>query len=200
MKKKVLILVVLLGLLLVGLLIVYCKGLTENFTIKDMLKLNKSAGNTTVKNGTKVSENAVKLLKSDTNNTDDFKQKIQAIREHIKNKQKKMNLESVQSNDRTKLIANKKKQSNPEPFMAPSKLGAQGSCKFLASSACSKEYPVYLGASLGVPDESGMKLSCNSDLSKPAKGLAIINKGKLEAVVLLDTGEGYKQPPTIGNQ
>ena len=50
------------------------------------------------------------------------------IRNHIKEKNKTVeretNLEKIKTTDREKEIIKRKKNKNPEPFMAPSKLGA----------------------------------------------------------------------------
>jgi len=169
----------------------------ENF-LDSLLGLNKSVGKLTKNNKTKTNDISDKM--NNFLSTPDITQKIKDLKKQIKNnKTKIVTKKNVEETDKKNIIKikNNKKNKKPEAFMSPSKLGAMGTCRFLSSDTCSKEYPVYMGASLGVPDDSGMKLKCNSDLMKPAKGLAIINNGKLEAIVMLDKGEGYKTPPTI---
>ena len=180
----------------------------ENF-LDSLLGLNKSVGKLTKNNKTKTNDisDKMNIFLSDQNSNDatnnisnNISKKIKDLKEQIKkNKTNIVRTKDVEETDKKNIIKtkNKKKNKKPEAFMSPSKLGAMGTCRFLSSDTCSKEYPVYMGASLGVPDDSGMKLKCNSDLMKPAKGLAIINNGKLEAIVMLDKGEGYKIPPTI---
>lgn len=149
-----------------------CNTFSESFgTFKDIFE-KKNVGVTTLNK--KIDEN-VKYLKE------------------IINDKHSVNIEEKNRNDFIK----KSKTIKPQPYLPKSELGAKGTCKFLGSSACSKEFPVYMGASLGVPDNSGIKLSCNSDLVKSAKGIAKINNNKLEAIVLLDKGEGYKTAPKI---
>ena len=176
----------------------------ENF-LDSLLGLNKSVGKLTKNNKIKTNNISDKMnnFLSDQNSNDsmnDISKKIKDLKEQIKNnKTKIVTKKEVEETDKKNIIKikNNNKNKKPEAFMTPSKLGAMGTCRFLSSDTCSKEYPVYMGASLGVPDDSGMKLKCNSDLMKPAKGLAIIKNGKLEAIVMLDKGEGYKTPPSI---
>ena len=173
-----------------------CHTFTENFgPFKDIFK-KKNVGVTSLNKkkdkldiNKKIDEN-VKYLKEIINKNK--KDKEDNNKDNNKN-DNKINIEEKNRNDFIK----KTRTIKPQPYLPKSELGAKGSCKFLGSSACSKEFPVYMGASLGVPDNSGVKLSCNSDLVKSAKGIAKINNRKLEAIVLLDKGEGYKTPPKI---
>tara|TARA_B100000780_G_scaffold278858_2_gene254067 strand:+ start:1633 stop:2397 length:765 start_codon:yes stop_codon:yes gene_type:complete len=169
---------------------------TQEGFLDEMLGLNKSIG--------QLSKNKKSNVISDKMNNflstspSDITKKINELKKKIKeNKTTIVTKKNVEDKDRTEIIKKKQTKKTPEPFMTASKLGAMGSCRFLSSEVCSKEYPSYMGASLGVPDDSGMKLKCNSDLMKPAKGLAIINNGKLEAIVMMDKGEGYKTAPKI---
>ena len=153
-----------------------CRILNEDFSVEKIFQ-KKNVGITKLndKLGNKVDENVdylKKIIKS--NNNEDI---------------------NLEDKNRKDFIS--KKVIKPQPYLQKSDLGAKGSCKFLSSSACSAEFPVYMGASLGIPDNSGLKLTCNSDLVKPAKGIAKINNNKLEAIILLDKGEGYKKAPII---
>ena len=160
-----------------------CYTFSESFgTFKDIFE-KKNVGITTLN---KKDKNFDINKKIDEN--------VKYLKEIINDKDKKnINIEEKNRNDFIK----KTRTIKPQPYLPKSELGAKGTCKFLGSSACSKEFPVYMGASLGIPDNSGVKLSCNSDLVKSAKGIAKINNRKLEAIVLLDKGEGYKTPPKI---
>ena len=207
--KTIRIVIILAGVLII-LSLISCKySIQENF-LESILGINKSVGKLTKNNKSKNSSISDKMnnflskkeeqISDKKKNNLNIKKKIEELKQQIKNKKTKIvTKDQVKESERKDFIKkkNKKKNKKPEPFMTPSKLGAMGTCRFLSSDSCSKEYPVYMGASLGIPDDSGMKLKCNSDLTKAARGLAIINKGKLEAVVLLDKGEGYKTAPLI---
>jgi hypothetical protein len=72
-------------------------------------------------------------------------------------------------------------------------------CKFIGSfsgsSKCPKEYPIHTGASIS----NKKSLTCNgSEISiKQAKAIALINKGKISSVQLIDGGENYNREPRI---
>lgn len=72
-------------------------------------------------------------------------------------------------------------------------------CKFVGSfsaqSKCPKEFPIHTGASIS----NNKTLSCNGQdiIIKQAKAIALINKGKITSVELLDGGENYTKEPRI---
>jgi len=177
-----------------------CTFIKEDF-LKDMLGLNKSSGITT-KNNEKESNITPEVNDFLNKNKSGKTEKLEKPKKSEKNVKFEIIKEKIEEL-KSKIEENKKKRKQkrkkqiPEGFVPPSKLGGHSVCKFLPSSSCSTEYPVYMGASLGIPDNSGLRLTCNSDMAKPAKGLAIINKGTLEAVVLLDKGDGYTSIPRI---
>lgn len=185
LKEKLLILVILIVFsLFISKVFLNMNGV-EKFTL-----FKKKAVGVMKKNKDKVPEETVSFLEGKTEKKEDPMEKnINYLRSVI--------TPTDENLARQDLIDKTKSTKKPLPVLPTSKLGGQGTCKFLSSSACSSEYPVYMGASLGIPDNSGFSLSCNSDLTKPAKGIAIMDGGKLESIVLLDKGEGYQTPPQI---
>ena len=89
--------------------------------------------------------------------------------------------------------------SKPQQIKVVAEQKNLSTCKFIGSfsadSKCPRDYPVHTGASIS----NNKSLTCNGTNIeiKQAKTIALINKGKISSIQLVDGGENYTKPPRV---